>query len=66
MKDTQSSDSMSKKFLQVSGNARSEDWREILGIMLSLLVIAAFLVMAFTMSVPMVKDADDLVTSIFR
>lgn len=66
MKETQYIDSKPMKFLQVSGKARSEHRREILGIMLSLLVIAAFLFMAFTMSIPMAKDADDLVTSIFR
>lgn len=66
MKETQYSDSKPMKVWYASEKARSEYWREVFGIMLSLLVIAAFLVMAFSLSVPMMKDADDLVTSLFR
>jgi hypothetical protein len=50
-------------FLSVSGKARKEDWREIIGIVLSLLVIAAFIIIAFTMAIPMAMAAGDMVTS---
>jgi len=63
MNEMHYSDSKTIKILSVSVNAKKEDLREIIGILLSLLVIAAFLIVAFAMSIHMVKDAGDMVTS---
>ncbi len=63
MKERQYSHSKNIQLLSASGNAKKEDWREIIGIFLSLLVIAAFVIIAFTMAIPMAKAAGDMVTS---
>jgi len=44
-------------------NAKKENLREIFGILLSLLVIAAFLIIAFSMIIPRAKDVGALLTS---
>ncbi|MRR59089.1 MAG: hypothetical protein EG824_12885 [Deltaproteobacteria bacterium] len=62
----QHGDSRTIKFLFASVNAKKEDLREIIGILLSLLVIAAFLSIAFTMSDFMAKDAGDTVKAIVQ
>lgn len=62
----QHGDSKTSRFLFASVNAKKEDVREIIGILLSLLVIAAFLSIAFTMSNLIAKDAGDIVTSMVQ
>ncbi len=51
MKERQYSYSKNVKFLFASAEEKKEDWREIIGILLSLLVIAAFIIIAFTMAI---------------
>ncbi len=63
MKERLYSHSRNIKSLSASAKADKEDWREIIGIFLSLLVIAAFVIIAFTMAIPMAKAAGDMVTS---
>ncbi len=63
MKVRQYTHSQNIRILSASGKAQKEDWREIIGILLSLLVIAAFIIIAFTMALPMAKAAGDMVTS---
>ncbi len=63
MKIRQCSHSQNLKILFASGKAQKEDRLEIIGIFLSLLVIAAFIIIAFTMAIPMVNVAGDMVTS---
>lgn len=50
----QYSDSKTSKFLSASRKAMKGDIWEIIGIFLALLVIAAFLVIVFTMVIPLV------------
>jgi len=50
----QYSDSKNSKFLSVSRKAMKGDIWEVVGIFLALLVIAAFLVIVFTMVIPLV------------
>lgn len=66
IKEMQHGDSKSINFLFASVNAKKEDVREIIGILLSFLVIAAFLSIAFTMSDLKAKDAGDTVTVIVQ
>lgn len=63
MKEVRYSDPNTIKCLPVSANAKKEDLREIFGILLSLLVIAAFLIIAFSMFMPRAKDVGALLTS---
>ncbi len=63
MKERQYSHSTTIRCLYASGKARKEDRQEIIGIFLSLLVIAAVIIIAFTMAIPMAKAAEDMVTS---
>lgn len=63
MKEVRYSDPNTIKCLPVSVNAKKEDLREIFGILLSLLVIAAFLIIAFSMFMPRAKDVGALLTS---
>lgn len=49
----QYSDSKNLKFLSASRKAMKGDTCEIIGILLALLVIAAFLVIVFTMVIPL-------------
>ncbi len=63
MKERQYSHSTTMKFSYASGKARKEDRQEIVGIFLSLIVIAAFIIIAFTMAIPMAKAAGNMVTS---
>jgi hypothetical protein len=65
MKERQYIHSKTINFLSASGKAKKEDRREIIGILLSLLVIAAFIIIAFTIAIPMAKAAGDMVTSNF-
>lgn len=51
------------KHVPGSVNAKKEDVREIVGILLSLLVMAAFLVIAFAMLVSRAKDIGAMFTA---
>jgi len=46
-------DAITIKIMSATGKAKLEDMREIIGILLSLLVIAAFIVIACAMAVPL-------------
>lgn len=63
MKEVRYSDSNTIKGLPASVNAKQERLREIFGIFLSLLVIAAFLIIAFSMLIPRAKDVGAMLTS---
>ncbi len=63
MKERLYSHSRNIKSLSASAKADKEDWREIIGIFLSLLVIAAFVIIAFNMAIPKSKSAAEMVTS---
>ncbi len=63
MNERQYSHSTIVRFLPAAKNAKKADQQEIIGIFLSILVIAAFIVIAFTVAIPMAKAAGDMVTS---